>query len=86
MSTTGLTAKGLSMELLAIGLAWALILLYVCAVTYALVQISKTDALSHREKWVWAVAVIVFPFIAALLWFIAGPHPFGLRIDSRNRL
>ena len=34
--------------------------LYVAAIIYALVQISRTESLNRTERWVWALAVIIF--------------------------
>jgi hypothetical protein len=73
------------MDYVAIGLAATALLLYLGAISYAIVQISKTRSLNHTEKWVWAIAVVAFPVVATLLWFLAGPHPFGLRISPRDR-
>lgn len=59
--------------------------LYVAAIVYALVQISRSEALNRVERWVWALAVIIFPIIASLVWFIAGPHPFGLKLETYGK-
>lgn len=56
--------------------------LYAAATIYALIQISRTESLNHIERWVWALAVIIFPLVASLVWFIAGPLPFGLKIET----
>lgn len=56
--------------------------LYLAAIIYAIAQITRTESLNQVERWVWALAVIIVPFIASLVWFIAGPHPFGLKITT----
>lgn len=60
--------------------ASALGALYVAAILYALMQISRAESLSRVERWVWARAVIFFPLLGFLVWFIAGPHPLASRL------
>lgn len=54
-------------------------ILYVAAIVFAIVQISRTSALNPIEKLIWIVAVICVPLIGSVIWLAAGPHPFGLR-------
>ena len=74
------------MEPLVIGTAAGFALLYVAVFGYALTQITKNGSLNYVEKWVWAIALIAVPLLAALTWFVAGPHPLGLRIRANDRL
>lgn len=64
----------------AIFIASALAALYAAAIAYAIVQIWRTSELSELEHWVWTIAIVLFPLGGALVWFIAGPRPFGLRL------
>lgn len=57
--------------------------LYVGAVVYAIVQIVRTRELSDVERLIWVVAVLWAPLIGALVWFFAGPHPFGFRLTRQ---
>ena len=54
---------------------------YVAVVIFAIVQVLRSKALSDLERWVWVFAVVFFPLVATLVWFIAGPHPFGVRLS-----
>ncbi|ANJ27352.1 PLDc N-terminal domain-containing protein [Agromyces aureus] len=58
---------------------------YIAAVVYAIVQVIRSKELSDLERVVWVLAVVFFPFVATLVWFIAGPHPFGLRLTRDLR-
>ncbi len=58
---------------------------YIAAVVYAIVQVVRSKALSDVERLVWILAVVFFPLVATLVWFIAGPHPFGLRLTRDFR-
>lgn len=59
--------------------------LYVGAIAYAIVQIVRTRELSDVERLIWVVAVLWAPLIGALVWFFAGPHPFGFRLTRQIR-
>ncbi|PWC06276.1 PLDc N-terminal domain-containing protein [Mycetocola zhujimingii] len=52
---------------------------YLAALAYGVVQIARTRDLSRGERNLWIVGFLVFPLIASLVWFFAGPHPWGLR-------
>lgn len=58
---------------------------YLGAIVYALMQIVRASDLIDVEKVVWVIAVIVAPFIGALVWYFLGPHPFGLRLSRDVR-
>lgn len=58
---------------------------YIAAVVHAIVQVIRSKELSDLERVVWVLAVVFFPFVATLVWFIAGPHPFGLRLTRDLR-
>lgn len=53
---------------------------YLVAIAYAIVQIVRTRELSQNEKLVWVVIVVCAPLFGSLVWYVAGPHPFGLRL------
>lgn len=53
---------------------------YVAAVIFASMQVLRSKALSDLERRVWVIAGVFFPLVATLVWFIAGPHPFGVRL------
>lgn len=61
------------------------IALALAAIIVAIVQIFRTPQLDETERWVWVIALVFFPVVAALVWFFAGPHPFGLRITRHLR-
>jgi hypothetical protein len=50
-----------------------------------IVQVWRSPELNETERVVWILAMIFFPVIAVLVWFLAGPHPFGLRITRDIR-
>jgi Phospholipase_D-nuclease N-terminal len=66
-----------------IAFACAAVALYVGAIVYALIQINKSEELSGLERPVWMLVVIFAPLIGALVWYIAGPHPFGVHLTRR---
>lgn len=70
------------MEPIAIVIAAVVALLYAAAIAFAIVQIVRTPTLSHAEKWAWCLVLVVFPFIGSIVWFLAGPHPFGLHLGK----
>ncbi len=53
---------------------------YLAAIVFVVVRIWRSSELSELERWVWFAAVVCFPLVSMLVWFVAGPHPFGLRI------
>jgi hypothetical protein len=55
------------------------------AIVYAIVQITREQDLSDLEKLVWIVAVVCAPVVGSLVWYFAGPHPFGLRLNRQFR-
>lgn len=65
---------------------FAAVALYVGAIVFAIGQIARTESLSPVEEVAWIVAVFCVPLIGAIVWFVAGPHPFGLRIGRSDRL
>ena len=63
----------------------AVVVAYLAAIAYAIVQIVRSQDLSDVERIVWVVAVLCAPFIGSLVWYFAGPHPLGLRITRQVR-
>lgn len=59
--------------------------LYVGAIVCAIGQIARTESLNPIEEVVWVLAVFCFPLIGAVVWFVAGPHPLGLRAGRTRR-
>lgn len=59
--------------------------LYVLAVIYAIRQIVRAESLNVIERLIWALVIVAFPFTGALVWFVTGPHPFGLRIETSGQ-
>ncbi|TFC30269.1 hypothetical protein E3O53_10105 [Cryobacterium sp. TMT2-18-3] len=37
------------------------------------------------EKVLWMIAVVFAPLLGALVLYLAGPHPFGLRLTRQVR-
>ncbi|MBG6058981.1 hypothetical protein RCH16_003557 [Cryobacterium sp. MP_M5] len=70
---------------LAVALASVVAVLYIAAIAYAIVQIARTLDLSEVEKALWMIAVVFAPLLGALVWYFAGPHPFGLRLTHKVR-
>ncbi|UIP59872.1 PLDc N-terminal domain-containing protein [Agromyces marinus] len=54
------------------------------AFVFAIVQIVRNESLNSIEKVAWIAAVLCFPLAGAIVWFAAGPHPFGLRIQRQQ--
>ena len=59
--------------------------LYIAAIAYAAVQINKTGQLNDLEKLVWTLGVLLAPVAGGILWYFAGPHPFGIRLNRDPR-
>lgn len=55
---------------------------YLGALVYGAVRIAGTGDLTRTERNVWLVAFLVTPVITAIVWFAAGPHPWGLRFGT----
>ncbi|NQX34069.1 PLDc N-terminal domain-containing protein [Herbiconiux sp. VKM Ac-2851] len=72
-----------TVPLLPILLGAAAIALYLAAVIFAIVQISKSSELNSTERSIWIIGVVLAPVWGAIAWYALGPHPFGLRV-SRN--
>jgi len=70
---------------LAILLAAVVALGYVAAIAYAIVQVVRTRVLSEIEKVVWIAAILFAPLLGSVVWYAAGPHPFGLRLTRSYR-
>ncbi len=68
---------------LAVAVASVTVAVYLAAIAYAIVQIVRTRDLSDIEKGVWMITVVFAPLFGALVWYWAGPHPFGLRLTGR---
>lgn len=72
-------------HVLGISIGVAIAALYIAAITFALVQIYREADLNEIEKAIWFVAVLCAPVVGSLVWYAAGPHPFGLRVNSDLR-
>lgn len=70
---------------LAVALASVVAVLYIAAIAYAIVRIARTRDLSEVEKALWMIGVVFSPLLGALVWYFAGPHPFGLRLTPKVR-
>lgn len=70
---------------LAVALASVVAVLYIAAIAYAIFQVVRTRDLSEVEKALWIIAVVFAPLLGALVWYFAGPHPFGLRLTHKVR-
>ncbi|QTX03536.1 PLDc N-terminal domain-containing protein [Agromyces archimandritae] len=73
------------MEPVVIVVAVSAVALWLGALAFALTQIAKHEDLNSIEKTVWVVAVLMFPLGGSVVWYAAGPHPFGLRIQAGLR-
>ncbi len=73
------------MDVLAVAIVVPLAAFVLAAFVYAIAQITRAPELNDIEKLVWVLAVVFFPVVAALVWFLAGPHPLGLRIHRDLR-
>ncbi|MFB9308387.1 hypothetical protein BJY17_002146 [Agromyces hippuratus] len=58
---------------------------YLAAIVWVVSLIIRSDELNELERWIWAIAVICFPLVGSIVWFAAGPHPFGIRISRDLR-
>lgn len=67
---------------IAVTVATVVVLAYLAATVFACVQVWRSIQLTELEKYVWIAAIILVPFLAALIWGLAGPHPFGLRLPE----
>lgn len=70
----------MSADLLPILIAGLVGAAYLGAIVFAIVQAVRSPELADNEKLVWVIAIVCAPLIAAIVWFAAGPHPFGLRL------
>lgn len=59
--------------------ATALLLAYIGVLVFALTQIFRTTTLTQLEKWLWTIALIVFPVVVLIGWYLLDPG------GSRNR-
>ena len=69
----------IALALVVAGLGLAL---YFTAVTYAIVQVVRTPDLSTVDRGIWTAAIVIVPVAAMLVWYVLGPHPFGLRAGT----
>lgn len=58
---------------------------YLALIVWVVLRIMRTEELNELERWVWVIAVICFPLAGSIVWFAAGPHPFGIRISHDLR-
>jgi hypothetical protein len=58
---------------------------YLAAIVWVVSRILRTEELNELERWVWVIAVVCFPLVGSIVWFAAGPHPFGIRISRDLR-
>lgn len=70
---------------IAVTVATAAVLVYVAAITFACVQVSRSSQLVYAEKLIWMAVIVFAPLAGALFWGLAGPHPFGLRLPKQSR-
>ncbi|GAB2829603.1 hypothetical protein GCM10027022_20720 [Alpinimonas psychrophila] len=56
--------------------------LYLATITYVITQITRTSGLNPTEKAIWVVAILTFPLVGTIVWFVLGPHPFGIRVGD----
>jgi len=70
---------------LAVVIASVVVVMYIAAITFAIVQIHRTRDLSDVEKVLWVIAVLFAPLLGTLVWYFAGPRLFGLRITRQPR-
>ena len=73
------------MDLVGVGLGILIVIGYLGAIVYAISQMVRSGELNETERWAWIAALILFPVAAAIVWFAAGPHPFGLRLSRGIR-
>lgn len=48
---------------------------YIAALSYAVVRVARSSALSPVGKTTWVIAILLVPLPAALVWGIVGPRP-----------
>jgi uncharacterized membrane protein YdcZ (DUF606 family) len=70
--------------------AWNLIaaivgIAYLALIVWVVSRIFRTEELNELERWIWTIAVVCFPLVGSIVWFAAGPHPFGIRITRDLR-
>lgn len=67
------------------GLVVALVAaLVLAAFVFAIAQIVRNESLNSLEKVIWVAAVLLFPLVGSIVWFAAGPHPFGIRVQRQQ--
>ncbi|RNE63704.1 PLD nuclease N-terminal domain-containing protein [Cryobacterium tepidiphilum] len=47
--------------------------------------ILAATALSETEKAVWVIVIVLAPLLGSIAWYVAGPHPFGIRLTHSYR-
>jgi len=73
------------MEPIALVVGAGVALLWILALAFAITQVWRHPDLNDDERVIWTVAVLLFPLAGAIVWFVLGAHPLGLRFD-RSRL
>lgn len=73
------------MEPLVLVVGAGVMILWILAVAFAISQVWRHGDLNGDEQIIWTVAVLLFPLAGAIVWFVLGAHPLGLRFD-RSRL
>ncbi|MFB6610801.1 PLDc N-terminal domain-containing protein [Agromyces sp. NPDC056379] len=66
-------------------LAFMVGIAYLAAIVCVVSLTFRSAELNELERWVWVIAVICFPLVGSIVWFAAGPHSFGIRINRDPR-
>lgn len=59
------------------------LLAYVAVLGFAIHTVARSPELNSTEALIWAIAIVASPIVAGPVWFLAGPHPFGIHIGPR---
>jgi uncharacterized membrane protein required for colicin V production len=58
---------------------------YLSALAYAGVSMLRSPDLDQAGRVLWIGALVVFPVIAAIVWFVAGPRPLRAALSFSRR-
>ena len=61
-------------ETLVIIAATTLLVAYIGALGFAVTQIFRSRDMTQLEKWVWTIALIVFPVVTLVGWYLLDPR------------
>ena len=70
---------------LAVAVAGAAGAAYLAAVAYAVVSVLRSPELEFLGRALWVAALVCVPLLAAIVWFVAGPRPFGAGLSLSRR-